>query len=138
MQAVGAQHCPDVPVSTSCAVQARTILPNTNSEAALTQRIGELEAELKQRRRRHPRREAAAAAATDDDDGTEARTERRSARAADRAVRALLKRIGELDQMRPERVKAMRERFESIPREKREAMRQRCEEEDSHGGLLTT
>jgi hypothetical protein len=27
--------------------------------------------------------------------------------------------------MRPERVKAMRERFESIPREEREAMRQR-------------
>ena len=37
----------------------------------------------------------------------------------------LRKRVGELDQMRPERVKAMRERFESIPREKREAMRQR-------------
>ena len=37
----------------------------------------------------------------------------------------LRKRVGELNQMRPERVKAMRERFESIPREKREAMRQR-------------
>lgn len=37
----------------------------------------------------------------------------------------LRKRIGELDQMRPERVKAMRERFEAIPRETRDAMRQR-------------
>ena len=36
----------------------------------------------------------------------------------------LRERIGELEQMRPERVKAMRELFESIPREKREAMRQ--------------
>ena len=37
----------------------------------------------------------------------------------------LRKRVGELNQMRPERVKAMRDRFESIPREDREAMRQR-------------
>ena len=37
----------------------------------------------------------------------------------------LRQRIGELDKMRPERVNAMRERFESISREKREAMRQR-------------
>ena len=37
----------------------------------------------------------------------------------------LRKRVGELNQMRPERVKAMRDRFESIPREDRDAMRQR-------------
>ena len=37
----------------------------------------------------------------------------------------LRKRVDELNQMRPERVKAIRDRFESIPREDREAMRQR-------------